>query len=363
MPSSSAPAPTPPASSMSEFGLEPVVGPAGGAARAPSLFSLIIGFPTLRLRGPYFALAMLSGAAMMQSLTLIFCAAIPAARKAPRPRSHLRLSLADITLPRAAFAGARGTAEASWRNSSWGTILRAIRGDEAACQAAGINVTFYKIASLMISAAFAGTRRRALRPLPAAVDPISSPWCSRSPSSSWSMSAAWARSTDRSAAHRAGDLLTGAAARLQRVSSLGLHVILMFILFFMPQGLGRTLVAARSRAARHDARCSKSSGLTSASAASTRCKDVSFALQTGSSHRHARPQRRRQDDALQPAHRLHRRSIRARVNFDGAVAARPRAPSHRQSRPCPHLPARPALPRHDRAGERGGRLPRAAGPP
>lgn len=40
--------------------------------------------------------------------------------------------------------------------SRWGLILRAIRGDEATCQAAGINVTFYKIASLMISAAFAG---------------------------------------------------------------------------------------------------------------------------------------------------------------------------------------------------------------
>ena len=41
-------------------------------------------------------------------------------------------------------------------SSPWGVILRAIRGDEASCQAAGINVTFYKIASLMISAAFAG---------------------------------------------------------------------------------------------------------------------------------------------------------------------------------------------------------------
>src|SRR5262249_58928439 len=41
-------------------------------------------------------------------------------------------------------------------NSSWGLILRAIRGDEATCQAAGINVNFYKIASLMISAAVAG---------------------------------------------------------------------------------------------------------------------------------------------------------------------------------------------------------------
>src|SRR5215813_13652233 len=36
------------------------------------LFSLLMGFPTLRLRGPYFALAMLSGSAVMQNLTIIF---------------------------------------------------------------------------------------------------------------------------------------------------------------------------------------------------------------------------------------------------------------------------------------------------
>src|SRR5205823_6532121 len=40
--------------------------------------------------------------------------------------------------------------------SNWGLILRAIRGDEATCLAAGLNITFYKIASLAISAAFAG---------------------------------------------------------------------------------------------------------------------------------------------------------------------------------------------------------------
>src|SRR3974390_2676622 len=36
------------------------------------IFSLAVGFPTLRLRGPYFALAMLSSAAVMQNLTIIF---------------------------------------------------------------------------------------------------------------------------------------------------------------------------------------------------------------------------------------------------------------------------------------------------
>jgi branched-chain amino acid transport system permease protein len=40
--------------------------------------------------------------------------------------------------------------------SNWGLILRAIRGDEATCQAVGLNITYYKIAALVISAAFAG---------------------------------------------------------------------------------------------------------------------------------------------------------------------------------------------------------------
>ena len=35
-------------------------------------FSLIVGFPTLRLKGPYFALAMLTASAIMQRLCLIF---------------------------------------------------------------------------------------------------------------------------------------------------------------------------------------------------------------------------------------------------------------------------------------------------
>ena len=40
-----------------------------------AFFGLILGFPTLRLRGPYFALAMLSAAVIMQRLMLIFPAA------------------------------------------------------------------------------------------------------------------------------------------------------------------------------------------------------------------------------------------------------------------------------------------------
>ena len=119
------------------------------------LFALLIGLPTLRLKGPYFALAMLSGAVIMQRLMLIFWEHTGGEEGinglTPLIRNQLGFyyfalaTLAAITVLLLALA-----------RSHWGLILRAIRGDEATCQAAGINVTFYKIASLMISAAFAG---------------------------------------------------------------------------------------------------------------------------------------------------------------------------------------------------------------
>lgn len=119
------------------------------------LFGLLIGLPTLRLKGPYFALAMLSGAVIMQRLMLIFWEHTGGEEGinglTPLIRSQLGFyyfalsTLVAITLLLLALA-----------RSHWGLILRAIRGDEATCQAAGINVTFYKIASLLISAAFAG---------------------------------------------------------------------------------------------------------------------------------------------------------------------------------------------------------------
>lgn len=119
------------------------------------LFALLMGFPTLRLKGPYFALAMLSGAVIMQRLMLIFweytggeegISGIEPLLRSPLHFYWFVLAvLACVTLLLVLLA-----------RSKWGLILRAIRGDEATCLAAGINITFYKIASLAISAAFAG---------------------------------------------------------------------------------------------------------------------------------------------------------------------------------------------------------------
>lgn len=120
-----------------------------------ALFALAIGFPTLRLKGPYFALAMLSSAVIMQRLMLIFWEQTGGEEgiNGIEPLIYSQLgfyyfALAVLVVVTAALV--------TLARSNWGLILRAIRGDEATCQAAGLNVTYYKIASLVISGAVAG---------------------------------------------------------------------------------------------------------------------------------------------------------------------------------------------------------------
>jgi branched-chain amino acid transport system permease protein len=137
-----------------EFGLNPWWSlPA--AAAAAGLSAVLIGIPTLRLRGPYFALAMLSASSVMQYLVIIFSEVTGGQDGLngifpilDSQRDYYWLTLFFLVLTLVVLK--------ALALSPWGTILRAIRGDEATCQAAGINVTFYKIAALVISAAFAG---------------------------------------------------------------------------------------------------------------------------------------------------------------------------------------------------------------
>jgi branched-chain amino acid transport system permease protein len=137
-----------------EFGVDPWWSLPAAACTA-GLSAILIGFPTLRLRGPYFALAMLSASTVMQYLVIIFSQVtggqdglngIFPILDSQRDYYWLTLGFLVVTV---IFLKALAL-------SPWGTILRAIRGDEATCQAAGINVTFYKIAALVISAVFAG---------------------------------------------------------------------------------------------------------------------------------------------------------------------------------------------------------------
>jgi branched-chain amino acid transport system permease protein len=125
------------------------------APAAAVVFALAIGFPTLRLRGPYFALAMLSATTAMLYLTIIYSpytggqdglnGLYPIIES---PLHYYWMVLAFLVVTTAVLK--------LLAKAPFGTLLRAIRGDEAACQAAGIDVTFYKIVALVISAGFAG---------------------------------------------------------------------------------------------------------------------------------------------------------------------------------------------------------------
>ncbi len=120
-----------------------------------SLFALAVGFPTLRLKGPYFALAMLSASVIMERLMLIFWEQTGGEEglNGLDPLIHSQLGFYYFALAAMVVSTA---ALVMLARSNWGLILRAIRGDEATCQAAGLNVTYYKIASLVISGAVAG---------------------------------------------------------------------------------------------------------------------------------------------------------------------------------------------------------------
>lgn len=120
-----------------------------------ALLGLAIGFPTLRLKGPYFALATLAAAAIAQRMLLILWD-ITGGEEGIQGLTPLVPDTVRYYYLVLGVALASGVVLVGLSRSRWGLLLRAIRGDEAGCQAAGINVTFYKIAALVISAVFAG---------------------------------------------------------------------------------------------------------------------------------------------------------------------------------------------------------------
>ena len=126
---------------------------AGACAMA---VALVIGLPTLRLQGPYFALATLAAAAILQRLTIIFWEQTGGeeglAGLTPlvgSPVAFYYVALACLLCTAAVLVGLAA--------SPWGILLRAIRGDELACEASGISTTRHKMLALLTSAFFAGT--------------------------------------------------------------------------------------------------------------------------------------------------------------------------------------------------------------
>ena len=119
------------------------------------IFGILIGIPCLPLTGPYLALATMAAAGIAERLTMILSKytggeeglyGLDPITEGPMGDYYLSLVMLVATTIILMAIG----------YSKQGLILRSIRGDEAASEAAGINTTRYKIGAFAVSAFFAG---------------------------------------------------------------------------------------------------------------------------------------------------------------------------------------------------------------
>ena len=141
------------------YGVSPLVGTLAGIALS-LICALLLSAVTMRLRGAYLALATLAFGLLIDSLTVGLTdvtggpsglVGIPAFALGSfvfaSPRAMYYLTLAIIVVLIAALAGAM--------RSDFGRALQAIRADQTAAEALGINVPRHKMAAFAISAVLA----------------------------------------------------------------------------------------------------------------------------------------------------------------------------------------------------------------
>jgi branched-chain amino acid transport system permease protein len=121
-----------------------------GAALA-ALIAIVIGYPVLRLKGPYFAIAMLGVAEGTRVIATVWDDVTHGGVGISFPSTENSLptyyAMLAVTLLTIGVAYAVG-------HSRFGIRLSAIREDEIAAEALGINVTRYKLVAFALSAAF-----------------------------------------------------------------------------------------------------------------------------------------------------------------------------------------------------------------
>ncbi len=125
--------------------------PASGVAAA--LFALLIGLPTLRLKGPYFSIAMLGTLVAMREIARVLRPVTGGGVGLNLPPLLNRLGDYYLML---AVMGL--VVSLIWwiQRSEFGQSLIAIREDEIGAEMRGINTTLHKIAAFMIAAFFTG---------------------------------------------------------------------------------------------------------------------------------------------------------------------------------------------------------------
>lgn len=121
------------------------------AAIVAGLVALMVGYPVLRLKGPYFAIAMLGIAEGTRVVVTVWDNLTHGGLGISFPSTENSMSTyyAMLVVMLAAIVVAYLVG-----HSRFGIRLNAIREDEGAAEALGINVTAYKLAAFVLSAAF-----------------------------------------------------------------------------------------------------------------------------------------------------------------------------------------------------------------
>jgi len=117
------------------------------------LFSLLIGIPCLRLKGPYLALGTLAFSLILWNLFLTGTWLGGTEGISGLPSIGNIFAIFYII---AAFMVGSLVSMRAIVDSRLGTILKSIRDDETCADASGINTTVYKLIAFMISGFFAG---------------------------------------------------------------------------------------------------------------------------------------------------------------------------------------------------------------
>jgi branched-chain amino acid transport system permease protein len=121
------------------------------AGLVSALVAVAIGYPVLRLKGPYFAIAMLGAAEGTRVIATVWDSLTHGGLGISLPSAdtsfvtyYAMLVLMVVTILVAYAVG----------HSRFGVRLNAIREDEGAAEALGVNATLYKLAAFVLSAIF-----------------------------------------------------------------------------------------------------------------------------------------------------------------------------------------------------------------
>lgn len=125
------------------------------SASLTALFGLFVGWLTLRLRGPYFALSTIAFAAVLLKLVHIFSEITGGDEGLSGIATFTDSISSDIGIASIVLLISVILLKA-FSKSHYGLILRSTQHNEDASQASGINTAYYKIIAFVISGFFAG---------------------------------------------------------------------------------------------------------------------------------------------------------------------------------------------------------------